>query len=223
MIRARSGAAAQRVPRRLEYYAQARPEVADLVPAECRRVLDVGCAAGRLGGLLRSRGHHVTGIELIPDAAEQAWLCLDDVHVGDIEADGFPFVRESFDAVLFADVLEHLIDPWRVLRESAELLAPGGRIIASVPNLQNLDVLRRLVRGRWQYRERGITDFGHLRFFTLHTIRHLFKQAGLRLIHVGYQYRRTWLRALACVFTAGAARPYLARQYLLVAVKDAPP
>ncbi len=219
----RSGAAAQKVPRRLEYYGQARPEVAELVPPECRRVLDVGCAAGLLGGLLKSRGHQVTGIELVPEAAEQAHKRLDRVELADVEAVGFPFSPKSFDAIIFADVLEHLIDPWRVLREAVALLTPGGRVVASIPNLQNLDVLRRLARGRWQYRERGITEFGHLRFFTLQTIRHLFGQAGLRLTRVGYQYRRTWARALACLLTAGTVRPYLARQYLLVALKDERP
>jgi SAM-dependent methyltransferase len=220
MSRQRSGAAAQLVPRNRDYYGQARPEVAELVPPECRRVLDVGCAAGQLGALLRARGHYVAGIELSPNAAEQARHLLDHVEVRDVEAEGFPFEPESFDAILFADVLEHLVDPWRVLREAASLLVPGGRVIASIPNLQNAAVLRRLIRGRWQYRERGITDFGHLRFFTLHTIRHLFQQAGLRLVHVGYQYRRTWPRSLACLLTAGAARVYLARQFLLVAVRE---
>lgn len=219
----RTGATAQLGPRLGEYYAQARPEVAKLVPPECRRVLDVGCAAGGLGLLLKESGRHVTGLELCPQAAEQARKVLDRVQLWDVEAQGFPFERGSFDAVVFADLLEHLIDPWRVLREAAALLAPGGRVVASIPNLQNLDVLRRLTRGRWLYRERGITDFGHLRFFTLQTIRQLFQQAGLRIVHVGYQYRRTWLRALACLFTLGGARPFLARQYLIVAVRNEQP
>jgi SAM-dependent methyltransferase len=183
--------------------------------------LEVGCGAGSLGRALKERGHHVTGIELVPQVAERARCHLDVVVTADVETDGLPFPPESFDAVIFADVLEHLIDPWRVLREAANLLTPEGRVIASIPNLQNLDVVRRLLRGRWEYRDRGITDVGHLRFFTLHTIRDLFSQAGLELVHVGHQYRRTWLRRLACLLTAGWAQAFFTRQYLVVGHKKA--
>jgi O-antigen biosynthesis protein len=214
-----TGAAAQPGGRPDTYYVQARPEVADLVPPACRRVLEIGCGAGGLGRLLKERGCFVAGVELVPEAAEAARRHLDQVVTADVEADGLPFATGSFDAVIFADVLEHLIDPWRVLREAAELLAPGGRVIASIPNVQNVDVIWRLIRGRWEYRERGILDRGHLRFFTLHGIRGLFAQAGLTVEHVGCRYRRTWLREALCLLTAGRARAFLTRQYLVVGRK----
>ncbi len=219
MATARSGAAVQAQRRPEGYYDQERPDVAALVPADCRRVLEVGCARGGLGGLLKARGHHVTGIELVPEAAVEARGRLDHVVTGDVETDGFPFPAESFDAVIFADVLEHLVDPWRVLREAAGVLAPGGVVVASIPNLQNGDVLWRLVRGRWDYRERGITDFGHLRFFTLATIRGLFAQAGLSVVFVGRRYRRSAWRAFLSLLTAGKARAFFTRQYLVVGRK----
>ncbi len=215
----RSGASVQTENRLPIYYSQARPEVANLVPARCRRVLDVGCANGELGKLLQQRGHEVTGIELVAESAERARRWLKRVEAIDIETRGFPFPAESFDAVLFADVLEHLINPWLILKEAAALVVSGGCVVASIPNLQNFAVLRRLMLGRWEYRHRGITDFGHLRFFTLATIRQLFSQAGLTLTHLGYHYRRSWLRQLACLCSVGQARVYLARQYLVVGHK----
>ena len=215
----RSGAAVQAGGRLANYYVQSRPEVAALVPPECRRVLDVGCGSGELGRLLRHRGHHVTGTELVPEMAERARGCLDHVEERDVEKDGFPFPPASFDAIVFADVLEHLVDPWRVLREAVEVLADHAVVVASIPNVQNLDVLRRLLRGRWDYRGRGILDRGHLRFFTLHTIRDLFAQAGLTLEHVGHRYRRSIWRELLCLATAGRARAFLTRQYLIVGRK----
>ncbi len=218
----RSGAPAQAGARPALYYEQVRPEVAALVPPECRRVLEVGCGAGELGRLLRTRGYHVTGIELVPEMAERARRGLDRVETADVESDGFPFPPASFDAIVFADVLEHLVDPWRVLREAADVLADGGVVVASIPNVQNLDVLRRLLRGRWDYRERGILDRGHLRFFTLHTIRDLFTQAGLTLEHVGHRYRRNWWREMLCLLTVGRARAFWTRQYLVVGRKRAP-
>jgi SAM-dependent methyltransferase len=216
----RTGAAAQSGVRPAAYYDQARPEVAALVPAECRRVLDVGCGTGQFGRLLRERGHHVTGIELVPEVAEVARTHLDHVAVADVEA-GFPFSPTSFDALVFADVLEHLVDPWRVLREATSLLAEGGFVVASVPNVQNLDVLWRLMRGQWDYRERGLLDRGHLRFFTLATVRELFAQAGLTVTHVGHRYRCSLWRELMCFLTAGRARRLFARQYLVVGRKHA--
>jgi 2-polyprenyl-3-methyl-5-hydroxy-6-metoxy-1,4-benzoquinol methylase len=213
-----TGAAVQAGGRPDTYYVQARPEVAALVPTACRRVLDVGCGAGLLGRLLRERGHHVTGLELVPEAADEARKWLDRVVTADVEA-GLPFAAEPFDAIVFADLLEHLVDPWRVVREAASLLTPGGVVVASVPNVQNLDVLRRLVRGRWDYRERGILDRGHLRFFTLSTVRDLFAQAGLSVTHVGHRYRRSLFRESVCFLTGGLARAYFTRQYLIVARK----
>jgi SAM-dependent methyltransferase len=216
MERVLSGAAAQDIGRPHSYYDQPRQDVADLVPPRCRRVLDVGCAAGEFGSLLRSRGHTVSGIELVPEVADLARRRLDAVATADVEADGFPFPAASFDAIVFADVLEHLVDPWRVLREAVRLLADDGVVVASIPNVQNLDVVRRLLRGRWDYRERGILDVGHLRFFTLHTIRSLFAQAGLEIVHLGHRYRRTWWRELLCLLTLGRARGFFTRQYLVV-------
>jgi SAM-dependent methyltransferase len=199
-----------------DYYNQARPDVAALVPPRCRRVLEVGCGCGELGRLLRGRGHHVTGIELVPEAAEHARRWLDCVVTADVEQDGFPFPPASFDALVFADVLEHLVDPWRVLRQAVDVLAEGGVVVASIPNVQNIDVLRRLLCGRWDYRERGILDIGHLRFFTLHSIHTLFAQADLEIVHIGHRYRRSWWRELMCLTTAGWARRLWTRQYLIM-------
>jgi hypothetical protein len=105
------------------------------------------------------------------------------------------------------------------MREGVALLSPGGCVIASIPNVQNLDVIWRLLRGRWDYRERGILDRGHLRFFTLHGVHGLFEQAGLTMDHVGFRYRRTWLRQTLSFVTAGRGRPFFARQYLVVGRK----
>jgi SAM-dependent methyltransferase len=210
-----TGAIVQAGDRPTNYYDQDRPEVAALVPGGCRRVLEIGCGTGQLGRLLKARGHHVTGVELIAGAADEARCWLDEVVIADVEA-GLPFAPGDFDCVVCADVLEHLVDPWRVLREAAGLLAPGGCVVASVPNVQNFDVLWRLARGRWDYRERGLLDRGHLRFFTLATIAGLFAQAGLELAHIGHRYRRTVWRELLCLLTVGRARAFFTRQYLVV-------
>src|SRR5690349_8729844 len=117
------------------YYEQARPEVAELAPPACRRVPALGCGSRELGGLPRSRGYHVTGLELVPEMAKQARRWLDRVETADVETDGFPFPPASFDAIIFADALENLIGPWRVLREAVDVLADGGVVVTSIPNV----------------------------------------------------------------------------------------
>src|SRR4051812_44888109 len=80
----RTGAAVQSGDRPPSYYIQPRPDVAALVPPACRRVLEVGCGAGQLGRHLRERGHHVTGIELVREAADEARRWLDHVETADV-------------------------------------------------------------------------------------------------------------------------------------------
>lgn len=198
------------------YYSSTRSDLAALVPAEARRILEVGCGAGQLGGLLRQRGHHVSGIELIPAAADEASRRLDDVVCGDIETIELPWAEASFDAILCGDVLEHLADPWRTVRRLSALLVSGGLLIASIPNVQNYRVIRGLIRGRWHYRERGLLDFGHLRFFTWQSIVELFGQADLQIIQSRTGWNRTLLRRLLCWLSAGGAERFLARYYLVV-------
>src|SRR5262249_39440754 len=89
MVPIRSGAAVQAGNRPKNYYSQSRSDIAALVPERCRAVLDVGCGAGELGCLLQQRGHLVTGVELVPEAAEKARALLDRVETLDIETAGF--------------------------------------------------------------------------------------------------------------------------------------
>jgi len=198
------------------YYSSTRSDIAALVPAEARRILEVGCGAGHLGGLLRQRGHHVSGIELIPVAAEEASRRLDDVVCGDIETLELPWAEASFDAILCGDVLEHLADPWQTVRRLSALLVSGGLLIASIPNVQNYRVIRGLIRGRWDYRERGILDFGHLRFFTWKSIDEMFRQADLSIVDSHAGWNRTLWRRMLCWLSLGHAERLLARHYLVV-------
>ena len=80
--------------------------------------------------------------------------------------------------VSFNDVLEHLWDPWDVLRDTHRWLSPGGHVVAAIPSIQYLPVMSRLVRGRWDYTDGGTLDWTHVRFFTRATILEMFEQTG---------------------------------------------
>jgi GT2 family glycosyltransferase/SAM-dependent methyltransferase/glycosyltransferase involved in cell wall biosynthesis len=164
------------------YYANARRNLADLVPQTARRVLDVGCGQGLTGGLLRAeRGIEVVGIEIHPQVAETARPHLNRVIVGDVEAMELPFPDGCFDCLLLGDVLEHLVDPWNTLKKLVRVLHPKGTIVASLPNIRNLGVIQKLLEGSWTYEECGILDKTHLRFFALKDMHSLFEQAGLQV------------------------------------------
>jgi GT2 family glycosyltransferase/2-polyprenyl-3-methyl-5-hydroxy-6-metoxy-1,4-benzoquinol methylase len=168
-----------------EYYLHARPEILELVSLSALRVLDVGCGAGGFSAHLKNRQSvEVHGVELVTEAAEHARIHLDLVWNKTIE-DALPDLPESYyDCIVAADVLEHLIDPWAVLKSLKCKLAPRGKIIVSIPNIQNWGVLSELIQGRWDYQSEGILDRTHLRFFTRKSIEELFMTAGLNIINL---------------------------------------
>ena len=165
------------------YFSGFRSDVADLVPQECVRILDVGCGYGGLGRSLRERGvAQVYGVELNPDAASHLAGVYTGHWIGDVEQVSLPANMEPFDCIVFADVLEHLRDPWGTLAQYLQWLKPGGYVVASIPNVRNIALLYNLiVRGQWRYEDSGLLDRTHLRFFTRKEIIELFSTVGLEV------------------------------------------
>lgn len=166
-----------------EYFLGQRSDVAGLVPQGSARVLDVGCGYGGLGRMLRARGvAQVCGVEINPDAASRLEGVYADYWIGDVEQVNLPAGIEAFDCIVFADVLEHLRDPWGTLKRYLQWLKPGGEIVVSIPNVRNIALLYNLVlRGRWRYEESGLLDRTHLRFFTRAEILELLADTGLEI------------------------------------------
>ena|GEM_PF-3433965 len=161
------------------YYENVNPFILEAVPPDARRVLDVGCGAGALGAVLKERGMEVVGVEVNPLAARKAMAVLDRVVVADVEAGELPFEEGCFDCVVCGDVLEHLRDPWGTLERLAKHLRPGGLVVASLPNVCYVRVVKGLLRGEWDYGEAGVLDGTHLRFFTRKSAVEMFEKAGL--------------------------------------------
>jgi SAM-dependent methyltransferase len=145
------------------------------------RVLEFGCASGYMSEALRDRlGASVVGVELDAEAAQLAAVHTERVLVGDVEELDLEaeLGGERFDAILFADVLEHLRDPAALLRRVRQFVAEGGVVIASIPNIAHASVRLALLSGSFRYREEGLLDVGHLRFFTREGIQDLFESSG---------------------------------------------
>lgn len=174
-------------------YENPRPDVQALVPRDARRILDLGCSSGALGAALKARapGTTVVGVERDPRYAVAARARLDDV----IEEDLGAFDPEGlgrFDCLVAADVLEHLVDPWTVLRRAAAVLAPGGTAVISLPNVRYWETFWQVyVRGTWPRATIGLFDRTHLRWFTLADAWALLDQAGLTTEHVDRRLRLT--------------------------------
>ena len=206
-------------------YTGGRPDIENLVSPTAKLVLDVGCSNGTLGAAIKARtGAQVVGVELSSTMAAEASNRLDRVFVDDaaaVFATG-KLAEYKFDTIIFADVLEHLVDPWLVLQTATKYLTPEGTIIASLPNIRHIDTIYNLVvKGKWPYRDRGIHDRTHLRFFTKHNIIELFNSAGLVINRIETNYRLIEkphsLNRLAKFIALPGIRNFFAFQYLIQA------
>jgi O-antigen biosynthesis protein len=149
-----------------------------------KRVLEVGCASGYMSRVLSERACSVVGLEIDPDAAREAKEFCDNVIVGDVETLDLEGILGAgkFDVVTFGDVLEHLRDPIATLRRIRPLLAHGGYVVASLPNVAHGSIRLALLKGRFDYTPLGLLDETHFRFFTLASIRKMFNETGMAMV-----------------------------------------
>ena len=159
-------------------YIGKRNDLLNLIPANSKNILDIGCSTGTLGKQIKEKFDiKVTGIELSKKMAKVALSNLDEVIIGDVEKNVMDKLGENkFDCIILGDIIEHLKDPWHFIKECHRILEKKGAIIASIPNIRHLSTIYSLViKGYWPYRERGIHDKTHLRFFTIKNIKELFE------------------------------------------------
>ena len=189
------------------------------MPLDVRRILDLGCASGELGGALKSRqGAEVVGVEIDPVYAAEARERLDSVVCADVDTVLDCDTLGRFDCLIAADVLEHLVDPWRTLQQAAQLLDPRGVAIVSLPNVRYVLTFWRLIRdGRWPREPAGPYDATHLRWFTPRDARELLEQAGLTLEQATPRYFfRGRALSMAQVVGRFGLSEFLAGEYLLI-------
>ncbi len=145
-----------------------------------RRLLDVGAADGLLSRQLTARGWRVTAIEGDPALAQAGARHCERMIAVNLDRE-IPVCEGPFDIIVYGDILEHLVDPLRVLVELDRNLAPSGFVVISVPNIAHLWIRLLLLVGRFDYFDRGILDHSHLRFFTERSLRAMLADAGLSI------------------------------------------
>lgn len=194
-----------------------RTRIVNLVRAESR-VLEIGCGSGTIIGHL-ARAKQCRALAVEPDARMADEARTQDIEViqGSIEdrtVRELLAARAPFDAIIFADVLEHLRDPWTILRAARPWLAENGVVLASVPNVAHWSIRLALLAGRWNYTDGYLMDRTHLRWFTQKTLRQLFIETGYRV--TDWQVRwaalpgdRVWRRVI----------PFRTRFYSTLAIR----
>lgn len=164
------------------YYMNARDDLVDRFT--CRKndpicVLEVGCGMGvTLQHILhRFPNAKVQGIELCEEVLGFGKL-QETIRQGNVEEMNLDYDENSFDYILFGDVLEHLRDPHALLRKLRPFLKESGEILASIPNLMHISVLSELIRGNFTYQDEGLLDRTHIHFFTKNEIERMFDSCG---------------------------------------------
>ena len=151
------------------------------------RLLDVGCAGGELAALLAARGWRVQGAEAEPALLDAARARGIEARAVDVDRAPLPWPDGAFDAVVAAEVIEHVVDTDHLLGEIARVLRPGGALIVTTPNLASLENRLRLLLGRYpMWMDVGVNGAGHLRYYTPRMLRHQLARHGLNVErHVG--------------------------------------
>ena len=190
-----------------------------------RRALDLGCSKGAFGAMLKQRypGIHVTGIEAGRVPAAIAAQRLDRVvceRLENIDLAAHGLAHGEFDLVVAGDILEHVVNPWDLLVRIKPFLAARAQVVASIPNVRNMLLVAALaVNGRWEYRERGLLDITHLRFFTLEEIRRMFAETGYQV----EGYTGSIARPLEQLFARNQGREKVTLQFGRLTLADVTP
>lgn len=172
------------------YYGHERPELVALVDRDAASVLDLGCGEGAMSAAIKRdrRAEEIWGVEVVASVAERARQnpAFSQVLCGDVEVLMSQLPDSYFSHVVAGDVLEHLVDPWQVLTDLRAKLRPGGLLICSIPNIRNFSFIAKLLfRGRFEYKDSGVMDRTHLRFFARADIEKMFSDAGYADIRIG--------------------------------------
>jgi ubiquinone/menaquinone biosynthesis C-methylase UbiE len=160
------------------------PDLLRLMPPGSVNVLEFGCSSGALAREYKkiNPGARHVGVEISSEYARLAMRYCDDVLVLDADRvdESFFDGQAAVDCWVFGDVLEHLRDPWRVLRQIRRVIGKGC-VVACIPNAQHWSVQARLCAGSFTYEDSGLMDRTHLRWFTRQTVFELFQSCGFKI------------------------------------------
>lgn len=151
-----------------------------------KRVLEVGAGPGSITRHLHGHGGcAVTAVELDAEAIKLLSPYCNKVYQANLNDPDWPQLlsaEEGFDVVVAADVLEHLYDPWATLELMTRFVNEDGCLIISLPHVGHSSIAACLLQEDFEYRDWGLLDRTHIRFFGIKNIQDLFEDAGLKII-----------------------------------------
>jgi 2-polyprenyl-3-methyl-5-hydroxy-6-metoxy-1,4-benzoquinol methylase len=164
-------------------------DLLNLIPKNCRRIVEVGSSSGVLAREYKKLNPdcHYTGIEIDAEYAELSKRFCDSVLLGSIEnLDDMTFDNLfPSDCWIFADVLEHLLDPWTLLKKIHQRITGDMSIVICLPNAQHWTIQAKINCGHFVYEDSGLMDRTHLRWFTRSTLIDLFQTTGFQIVEGG--------------------------------------
>lgn len=168
------------------YYEGAREDMLKYIPQNTKKTLEFGCGFGRFSALVKERFDAESwAVEINKEAAQVAAKKLDKVINGDAPRSLDKIPNNYFDYIIFSDILEHLVYPYSLLCPVEAKLVEKGVIIASLPNIRYYRAfIDFVIHGNWDYKDHGILDKTHLRFFTRKSIIKMFNQLGFEILEL---------------------------------------
>lgn len=169
------------------YFKNTRKELLDLIPQKNKNgsILEIGAGSGAtlIYAKKNAYAQSIFGVELCSVANSfQQSKEFENFIIGNIESLELPFNKEQFDVILCADVLEHLVNPYDVVKKMQPFLKNSGVFIASLPNIRQMQMLKQIyIYGDFKYVDAGILDRTHLRFFCKKNMIELFENNGYKV------------------------------------------
>ncbi|MBC8204791.1 class I SAM-dependent methyltransferase [bacterium] len=162
-----------------------------LITCKPEYILDVGCGNGLTAKTIKEKfdSKYVLGIEVDREAAKEAEKKLDEILVIDLNKTKLELNRK-FDLIVLADILEHLVSPEDLLNQIRSILNIDGQVVISIPNVRNWSIIFEIIfKGDWRYRDEGILDRTHLRFFTKKSAIRMIESTGFTINKYCYRIR----------------------------------
>lgn len=197
------------------------PDLFRFIPATAQRVMEVGCGDGALARALKAErpSVHYVGCDIDASAIDKARAHCDEALLLDIETAEESFFKrhQDRDCWIFGDSLEHLRDPWTLLKKIRAGMPSSAAVVACIPNAQHWSVQKRLCVGELYYAKSGLLDRTHLRWFTRKTIIKMFHDAGFGIQAARARIfdepeRSAVMPSIKAMAQAAGADPYIAEQ-----------
>lgn len=211
-----------------DYYANIRHELINVIDKGVSnlKVMEIGAAYGETLYFLKQKGiaSEAVGVDIFEDVKNKSnYKEIDRFIFGNIEETDFPEYKGYFDLILLPDVLEHLIEPKRVMDKVSSYLKKDGAIIVSMPNIRHYSAFKKIfIQGDFRYEESGIFDYTHMRFYCKKNMVELIEKTGFNIEKTESSIKNYKGKSGAKIINAltlGLLEPFFSTQYFFHAKK----